>query len=138
MRHKKHHTRLNRPTGHRKALLRNLTRAIVLSDNGRIETTVTKAKALRSFLDQMVTLGKKGTLHHRRQAFQKLQDKRVVHRIFEEIAPVFKDRNGGYTRFIRTRERPGDSAELAYIEFVEWPTGDETAEVEETETAGKA
>lgn len=125
MRHRNHHSRLNRPTGHRTALLRNLAKALVLSEDAegnkleRIETTAVKAKVLKSFIEQAVTLGKKGTVHHRRLAFSRLQDKAAVHRIFEEIAPRYADRSGGYTRIIRTRRRLGDGAEMAYIEFVD-------------------
>lgn len=124
MRHRKHHSRLNRDTGHRTALLRNLARALVLTqdENGnnieRIETTVTKAKGLQPFIENLITLGKKGTTHHRRQAFAKLQDKHTVHRLFEELAPRYAERNGGYTRIIRTRRRQGDGAEMALIELV--------------------
>lgn len=134
MRHKKHHSKLSRPTGHRKALIRNLTRALVLSPNGRIETTVIKAKALRPFVESLITLAKKGTLHHRRLAFSRVGNKHVVHRLFEELAPLFQDREGGYTRVIRTRNRAGDGAEMAIIELVAWPAGEE-AEASSTEEA---
>jgi large subunit ribosomal protein L17 len=125
VRHKKHRTRMGRSLGHRTATLRNLARALVLSEGAdgnklyRIETTATKAKVLRPFIENLITLGKKGTVHHRRQAFQKLQCKQTVHCIFEELAPAFKDREGGYTRITRTRYRMGDAAEMAYIELVD-------------------
>ncbi len=125
MRHRKHRTRLNRPTGHRTATLRNLTRALVLTkdDEGnytdRIETTTAKAKVLKSFIEKQITLGKKGSVHHRRMAFSNLQCKETVHRIFEELGPRYQERPGGYTRVIRTRRRAGDGAEMAFIEFVD-------------------
>lgn len=134
MRHRNHHNRLNRAVGHRTALLRNLVRALVLTkdDNGnnieRIETTIQKAKGLQPFVESLITLGKKGTLHHRRQAFAQLQDKYTVHRLFEELAPRYKERNGGYTRIVRTRRRQGDGAEMALIEFVDRPAASVPAE----------
>ncbi len=130
MRHRKHKTKLNRSLGHRTATLRNLARALILQTNEdrenpvnleRIETGAVKAKVLQPFVENLITLGKKGTLHHRRQAFAKLQDKEAVHRIFEVLAPRYKDRQGGYTRVIRTRRRMGDGCEMAYIEFVDRP-----------------
>ncbi len=123
MRHRKHHTRLNRPTGHRTATLRNLAAALI--EHERIETTATKAKTLRSFVETVVTLGKKGTLHHRRQAFQKLQNKTAVHKVFEELGPRYAERPGGYTRVLRSRQRPGDAAEMAIIEFLDRPVEEE-------------
>ncbi len=129
MRHRKHHTRLNRPTGHRTATLRNLAAALI--EHERIETTATKAKTLRPFVENVITLGKKGTLHHRRQAFQKLQNKTAVHKVFEELGPRYAERDGGYTRVIRSRQRPGDAAEMAIIEFLDRP-------VEETEEEPEA
>ena len=109
---------MNRSLGHRTATLRNLAKGLIA--HGRIETTLTKAKTLRPFIESLVTLGKKGSLHHRRQAFAKLADKQATHKVFETIAPLFKERNGGYTRIIRTRTRMGDAADMALIEFVEW------------------
>ena len=122
MRHKKHHTKLSRPTGHRDALLRNLAKALILTPNGRIETTAVKAKAAQVLVENIVTLGKQGTLHHRRQAFAKLVCKKSVHKAFEELAPRYANRPGGYTRVIRTRRRAGDGAEMAFLEFVDQPT----------------
>jgi large subunit ribosomal protein L17 len=121
VRHRKHHTKLSRPTGHRNALLRNLAGSLILSKDRRIETTVAKAKALQPFVESLLTHGKKGTLHHRRLAFAKLGNKQAVTALFESYAPVFQERNGGYTRLIRTRRREGDGAEMAFLEFVEKP-----------------
>lgn len=117
MRHRKHHSRLSRPTGHRNAVLRNLSQALI--EHERIETTITNAKTLQPYIESVVTLGKKGEVHHRRLAFSKLGNKHAVHKMFEEIAPRFADRNGGYTRVIRTRRRAGDAADMAFIEFIE-------------------
>jgi large subunit ribosomal protein L17 len=125
MRHRKHHTRLNRTLGHRTATLRNLTRSLVLQqdENGqhkeRIETGLVKAKVLRSYVEKLITLGKKGTLHHRRQAFAILQDKEAVHRIFEVLAKRYATRPGGYTRILQTRRRMGDGCDMAFIEFID-------------------
>lgn len=128
MRHKNHHSRLNRPTGHRRATLRNLACALI--NNERIETTAPKAKVLKSYVEQIVTLGKKGTVHHRRQAFAKLMDKKAVHKVFESLAPRYSERPGGYTRVMRTRRRLGDGAEMALIEFVDRVEATEQAETE--------
>lgn len=128
MNHGKTLGKLNRGSDHRRSLLRNLATSLVLS--GRIETTVPRAKELRRIADKLVTLGKKGTLHARRQAMSYLfainqhyegnaQKLTAVHKLFEELAPKFKNRNGGYTRVLRTRHRDGDNAEMAVIEFVE-------------------
>ena len=128
MRHKNAFRKLNRSTAHRRALLRNLATSLVL--HNRIETTLPKAKELKRVADKLVTLGKKNTLHSRRQAMGYLfainraatgnaQKLTAVHKLFEEIAPRFAERNGGYTRVVRTRKRDGDKAQLAVIEFVE-------------------
>ncbi|MCB2155413.1 50S ribosomal protein L17 [bacterium] len=117
MRHRKHRQKLSRPTGHRRALLRNL--AIGLIEHERIRTTEAKAKVLRPFIERLVTLGKKGEQHHRRRAFSALGKKVPVHKLFEDIAPRFEGRPGGYTRIIRDDQRAGDGAWMAYIEFVE-------------------
>ncbi len=127
MRHRKAGRKLGRTPAHRRALLRNLSTALILQE--KIETTVPKAKELKRVADKLVTLGKKNTLSSRRQAMAFLMPihRRVdgakfkftaVHKLFEEIAPRFAERNGGYTRVVRTRRRGGDNAELAIIEFV--------------------
>lgn len=118
MRHRKKTTKLSRPTGHRKALMRNLTAALV--EHERIHTTEAKAKALRPHVEKLVTLGKKGELHHRRLAFSIVGKKHTVHKLFTEIAPRFQERPGGYTRIIRDGQRMGDGAAMAYIEFVDF------------------
>jgi len=118
MRHKVKKKKFDRTKEQRLALYRSLARALILEE--RIETTVERAKALRSFVEKLVTLGKKGDLASRRRALELLPDKEVVRKLFEDIAPRFEGRNGGYTRVIRLPERrKGDGAELAIIEWVE-------------------
>lgn len=118
MRHRKNTVKLNRTAGHRKALFRNL--GIALIDNERIRTTEAKAKALRPFIEKLVTLARKGEQHHRRQAFQALGKKQAVHKLFTDIGPRFKERPGGYTRIIHDGQREGDGAWMTYIEFVDF------------------
>ncbi len=120
MRHRKHRGSLGLPTGHRRAVLANL--AMALLEHGRIETTEAKAKAVRPYVEKLITLGKRGDLHARRQALAKLRHRKVVDRLFAEIAPVFAERQGGYTRIIKTGYRVGDAAPKAVIELVERPS----------------
>jgi len=117
MRHRKVRSKLNRTTAHRKGLMRNLAAALIQEE--RIHTTEAKAKNLRPFIEKLVTLGKKGDLAARRLAFTRLGQKEAVHKLFQEIAPRFTERPGGYTRIIKDNFRAGDSAPMAYIEFVE-------------------
>lgn len=117
MRHNKSGFKLGRKPAHRKAMVRNLATSLV--EHGRIETTVNRAKALRMFVEPLITLGKKGDLAARRIAMQKLPNKAVVHKLFDEIAPKFSERPGGYTRIIKTGYRQGDMAQMAIIEFVD-------------------
>src|SRR5262245_20605249 len=117
MRHLKAKRRLGRNATHRLAMFRNLARSLFL--HGRIITTVPKAKEVRPFIEKLITLGKKGTLHHRRMAISRLHDAEVVKRLFEEIAPRFKDRAGGYTRIIKRQEvRLGDAGATCYLELL--------------------
>ena len=108
--------KLGRPTDQRIAMLRNLTTALLA--NGKLVTTVSKAKEVRCIADKMITLGKKNTLHSRRQALAYIMDKEVVFKLFDEIAPKYADRNGGYTRVLKMGPRRGDAAEMAVIELV--------------------
>ncbi len=117
MRHRKKGRQLGRNTKHRKALYRNLVTSLL--EHERIETTEAKAKELRGITDKMVTLGKLGTLHARRRALQVLRTKETVEKLFNDVSVRFRDRQGGYTRIIKTRRRPGDGAELVAIEIVE-------------------
>jgi large subunit ribosomal protein L17 len=117
MRHARSGKKLGRDSAHRKALYSNLAGALI--EHGRIRTTVTKAKAVKPLAEQMITLGRRGDLHARRQATSFLRSRDVVHKLFAEVAPLFKDRPGGYTRIIKIGPRAGDSAEMAYLELVD-------------------
>ena len=116
MRHKLAGRKLNRSTGHRWALYRNQVTALLAHE--RIVTTEAKAKEVRSLAEKMITLGKDGSLASRREALSFVTDKRVVDKLFAEIAPSYADRNGGYTRLLKLGPRPGDSAPMAQIELV--------------------
>ncbi|WP_456404111.1 50S ribosomal protein L17 [Hydrogenimonas sp.] len=116
MRHRHGYRKLSRTSAHRAALLKNLS--IALIQNGRIETTLAKAKTLRSVFEKLVTRAKAGDSNAHRAVFAKLQDKDSTKKMVEEIAPKYVERNGGYTRIIKTRQRRGDSAEMAIIELV--------------------
>ena|SRR5579863_66022 len=115
MRHLNKGRKLNRTSAHRKALMRNMVLSLIRFE--KIRTTDPKAKELRRFADRMVTLGKQGDLAARRRAFSFLQSHTAVKRLFDEIAPRFKERNGGYTRIIKWGHRRGDAAMLSIIEF---------------------
>jgi large subunit ribosomal protein L17 len=117
VRHARAGKKLGRDSAHRKALYSNLAGALI--EHGRIKTTVTKAKAVKPHVEHMITLGRRGDLHARRQATAFLRSRDVVHKLFADVAPLFKDRPGGYTRIIKIGTRPGDSAEMAYIELVD-------------------
>ena len=115
MRHLNSGRKLNRTQSHRKALFRNLVLSLIR--HGRITTTDAKAKELRRFADKMVTLGKQGDLSARRMAFAFMQSRDAVKKLFDEIAPQFKERPGGYTRIVKSERRRGDAAPLSVIEF---------------------
>ena len=116
MRHRNAGFKLGRNTSHRRALLRNLVTSVLVED--RVETTVAKAKAVRPHVEKMITLGKKGDLHSRRQALSFLQTDSAVARLFETVAPRYGDRQGGYLRIVRTGFRKGDGGETAFIELL--------------------
>jgi large subunit ribosomal protein L17 len=116
MRHRNAGYKLGRNTSHRRALLRNLVTSIILED--RVETTVAKAKAVRPHVEKLITLGKKGDLHSRRQALSFLQTRDAVTRLFDTVAPRYGDRNGGYLRIVRRGFQRGDGAEKAFIELL--------------------
>ena len=124
MRHRKRGRQLGRNTKHRLALFRNL--ATSLMEHERIETTEAKAKELRGITDKLITLGKQGTLHARRGALRVLRTKETVSKLFDDVAKQFPDRHGGYTRIIKTRQRPGDAAKLVAIELVETAAGSQS------------
>jgi len=128
MRHRKGGFKLGRNTSHRRALLRNLVTSIILND--KVHTTVTKAKATRPIVEKMITLGKNGSVHCRRQALAYLMTPESVDRLFAVVAPRYGARPGGYSRIVRTGVRKGDASEMAFIELL-------GAEHELTEKAAK-
>ncbi len=122
MRHRRAGKKLGRDSAHRKALYSNLAGALI--EHGRIKTTVAKAKAVKPFAEQMITLGKRGDLHARRLALAELRSQDVVHLLFADVAPRFADRPGGYTRIVKLGPRLGDAAEMVYLELVDYePAG---------------
>src|SRR5437588_12096942 len=115
MRHRNAGYKLGRNTSHRRAVLRNLVTSVILMD--RIETTLTKCKASQPLIEKMITLGKRGNVHARRQALAYLMTAESVDRLFGTVAPRYGERNGGYTRITRKGPRQGDAAEMANIEL---------------------
>lgn len=116
MRHRNGGFKLGRNTSHRRAMLRNLVTSIILND--RVETTITKCKASRPIVEKMITLGKRGDVHARRQALSYLMTDESVTRLFAIVAPRYATRPGGYLRIVRTYTRKGDAAEMAVIELL--------------------
>ncbi|MFL5779923.1 MAG: 50S ribosomal protein L17 [Thermoleophilaceae bacterium] len=117
MRHQKDRGKLSRSASHRKALFMNLAREVI--DHERIETTEAKAKAVKPEVERLITLAKRGDLHARRQALSALgQDKFVVYKLFEELAPRYAERPGGYTRILKLGPRKSDATEMVYLELV--------------------
>ena len=108
--------KLGRTSDHRRAMMRAMV--TYLFENGKIETTVTRAKEVRAVADKMITLGKTNTLHSKRQVYSYITKEDVAKKVFDEIAPKYEDRNGGYTRIIKIGPRRGDAAEMAIIELV--------------------
>jgi large subunit ribosomal protein L17 len=122
MRHQRAGKKLGRDSAHRRALYANLTGALI--EHGRIKTTEAKAKAVKPLAEQMITLGRRGDLAARRHAVSILRSKDVVHHLFDEVAPRFADRPGGYTRIVKLGPRQGDAADMVYLEFVDYvPAG---------------
>jgi len=117
MRHAKQGGKLSRTSAHRKAMLRNLVTSLL--DHERVETTDAKAKELRRLADRMITLGKRGNLHARRQALSVIRKRETTAKLFEELAERFRERPGGYTRVVKTRRRIGDAAPMSIVELVE-------------------
>jgi large subunit ribosomal protein L17 len=138
MKHGRKVPKLQRDASHRKALLANLVCSLV--EHRRIRTTLAKAKAVRPLAEKMVTLGKRGDLHARRQAVAALRQKEIVKKLFEEIAVASQDRNGGYTRITKLGQRRSDSAPMAYIEWVDAyvPAAPKAEEAEATPAAEEA
>ena len=118
MRHNKNFNHLGRPAGHRKAMLSNMASSLIL--HKRIETTVAKAKAVRQFVEPLVTRSKEDTTHSRRVVFSYLKQKEAVTELFRTIAPKIAERPGGYTRILKTGFRLGDGADMCIIEFVDF------------------
>ena len=117
MRHLKDGRKLNRTAAHRTALMRNLLKALLIRE--QIRTTDAKAKELRRHADRIVTLGKRGTIHARRLAYMYLGSRKLVKRLFDDVAPRFQTRTGGYTRVLKLGPRYGDAAPLSLVEFTE-------------------
>src|SRR5438046_188150 len=136
MRHQKKTLKLGLTAAHRKAMLANQVCSLI--EHERIKTTLAKAKAVRPLAEKMVTLGKKDSLHARRTALAVLRQKGAVMKLFEEIAPRSANRNGGYTRIVKLGARKSDSAEIAFIEWVDAPHMVEEIIPEETGKKGKA
>jgi large subunit ribosomal protein L17 len=116
MRHRKSFNKLGRTASHRKATLANLVTQLFM--HKKIRTTRVKAKAARPVVERLITFAKKGTLHARRLVLRTVRDQQVTKELFNEIAPVYAARNGGYTRIVKLGQRPGDGAEIAYLELV--------------------
>jgi large subunit ribosomal protein L17 len=117
MRHRRTRHKLSRDTAHRRSLLRNLSRDLL--EHERIKTSQAKAKAVKPEVEKLITLAKRGDLHARRRALSELgQDRFVVHKLFEEIAPRYSERPGGYTRIVKLGPRRSDSTEMVFIELV--------------------
>jgi len=137
MRHRKSGRKLNRNSAHRKALFKNL--AIALIEQDIIKTTLPKAKELRKFVEPLITIGKEDTVANRRHVFSKLRSDQAVAKLFGEVSVNAKDRKGGYTRIIKAGFRPGDKADMAYIELVDRKMEDESSldepELKEEESA---
>lgn len=132
MRHLKSGKRLGVTTSHRKAMMRNLVTSLL--EHGEIKTTITRAKEMRKYLDKMIGLGKKGSLHARRQALAFVKSKDVVAKLFEEYGPLYAERNGGYSRIYKLGNRLGDNAQMALIQLVDLDQSEQTAKEEKSET----
>ncbi|MDD9950905.1 MAG: 50S ribosomal protein L17 [Zetaproteobacteria bacterium] len=129
MRHLKSYKKLGRESSHRRAMLRNLATSLV--EQGKINTTLARAKELRPIVEKLVTLGKKGGLHQRRQAESYLFGKVAAKKLCAELGPRFKERQGGYTRIIKFGPRFGDGAEMCQIEFVDFAANEGKAKAEQ-------
>jgi large subunit ribosomal protein L17 len=131
MRHRKDHRKLNRTPSHRKAMLRNMVTSLL--DNEEIRTTDAKAKEVRRVAERMITLGKRGTLHARRQALQTIRTKEVTAKVFDTLADRYRERQGGYTRILKLAEpRHGDCASMSIVQLI---PGSESPTAEPTEAS---
>ncbi len=130
MRHRKDHRKLNRTPSHRRAMLRNMVTSLL--EHEQIRTTDAKAKEVRRLAERMITLGKRGTLHARRQALKTLRSKDVASKVFDNLADRYRDRPGGYTRILKLAEpRPGDNAQMSLVQLI--PGSESVGSSEETE-----
>jgi len=137
MRHRKAFNKLNRTASHRKATLSNLATELFI--HKKIRTTRAKAKAAQRVVERLISFAKKGTLAARRQVLRTVRDKQVVKELFDEIAPIYASRNGGYTRIIKLGQRQGDGAEVAFLELVDFESvKKEKKEKKKTEKKEKA
>lgn len=136
MRHNARVKHFGRKTGPRKALFRGLVNSLV--ENGRIKTTLAKAKELRRHVEKAITVGKKQTLHARRLLLSRYPNEKVVSMIMSDIAPRFQDREGGYTRILKLGMRPGDRAEMAYIQFVDFNAAEKATKEVDKKVEAKA
>ncbi len=128
MRHQKSGRKLNRNSSHRKAMFRNM--AVSLFKHELIKTTLPKAKELRRVAEPLITLSKTDSVAHRRLAFDRLRDKEAVGKLFTDLGPRYQERPGGYLRILKCGHRDGDNAMMAYVELVDRPRRDDTAETE--------
>jgi large subunit ribosomal protein L17 len=135
MRHQKKTIKLGRTAEHRKALLANQVCSLI--EHQRIKTTLAKAKAVRPLAEKMVTLGKKGSIHARRNALATLRQKNAVKKLFDDIAPRSTERNGGYTRIVKLGQRKSDSASMAFIEWVDAAAATDEKQAEEKKAKRK-
>lgn len=136
MRHAVHGRKLGRTTSHRQAMFRNQLASLV--EHGRIKTTLMKAKELRPIAEKLITQGKRGTVHARRLAGRWIPSRTIVKKLFDDVAPRFADRPGGYLRIVKLGPRQGDNAEMAIIEMVDYDDVKAAAEVaEEPKKKGK-
>lgn len=126
MRHRKAGRKLGRTSTHRDAMLRNMVTSLL--EQERIVTTVPKAKEARRVAEQMITLGKRGDMHARRQALSYIRSKAIVAKLFDELSSQYAERQGGYTRIIRTGTRAGDAAPMAILELVNYQEGNKAVE----------
>ena len=130
--------KLGRPTAHRNAMLRGMV--TLLLENGQVETTLTRAKEVRSMAEKMITLGKKNTLASRRQALAYITKEEVVTKVFTELAPLYENRNGGYTQIFKLGPRRGDCAEMAIVKLIDYkkPVADKKAAKKAAKEEAKA
>jgi large subunit ribosomal protein L17 len=136
VRHRRSGRKLGRDASHRKALYANLTSALI--EHGRIKTTAAKAKEVRPIAEQMITLGRRGDVPARRHALAYLRSQDVVHKLFSDVGPRFADRPGGYSRIIRIGPRQGDSAEMVYLELVDYAPEEGAAPARRAERSAEA